>query len=245
MSEFSGKTVVITGAAGALGRTLVTRFAAAGANVVVGARHDSAEIAAQAPGDALGVALDVSSEAAWNDLVNAAEEHFGGIDILINNAAYLQVGTIETIEIDQWRKVIDTNLTGTLLGIRAVAPSMRRRGGGSIVNVNSISGLTAAPGLAAYSSSKWALRGLTKNAAADLAGDNIRVNGVHPGIIDTPLAYAPDGSELVPTDGFAIPRQAHPDEIAEFIEFAASGRASFATGSELVVDGGFSLGPTQ
>ncbi|WP_197377008.1 SDR family NAD(P)-dependent oxidoreductase [Mycolicibacterium baixiangningiae] len=245
MSEFEGRTVVITGAAGALGRTLVDRFASAGANVVVAARHDSAVIAEQAPGEAVGVALDITSETGWGALVHTANERYGGVDILINNAAYLHVGTTQSIDVDQWRKVLDTNVTGTLLGIRAVTPSMRTRGGGAIVNVGSISGLTAAPGLAAYSTSKWALRGLTRNAALDLAPDNIRVNAVVPGIIDTPLAYGPNGEELVPTESFPIPRQAQPGEIAEFIEFAASQRASFATGAELVVDGGFALGTSH
>ncbi|MBP2339605.1 3alpha(or 20beta)-hydroxysteroid dehydrogenase [Saccharothrix coeruleofusca] len=120
---------------------------------------------------------------------------------------------------------------------------MRKAGGGAIVDVNSIAGLTAAPGLAAYSSSKWALRGLTRTAAKELAPDGIRVNAVHPGIIDTPPAYGPDGRELVPVDDFAIPRMASPDEIADFILFAASERARFATGSEIVADGGFGLGP--
>jgi len=130
-----------------------------------------------------------------------------------------------------------------LLGIRSAAPSMRKAGGGAIVNVNSIAGLTAAPELVAYSSSKWALRGLTRAAAKSLARDNIRVNAVHPGIIETPLAYAPDGTAIVPVDNLAIPRNADPEEIADFIMFAASDHARFATGSEIVADGGYGLGP--
>jgi 3alpha(or 20beta)-hydroxysteroid dehydrogenase len=243
MSEFTGKTVLVTGAAGALGRALDDAFATAGASVVVAARRESEQIAVEAPGEAIGVALDVTSEDGWAEAVAHADARFGGIDVLVNNAAYLQVGTTESIDLDGWRQVIETNLTGALLGIRAVAPSMRRRGGGVIVIVNSIAGLSAAPGLVAYSSSKWGLRGLMRAAAAELAVDKIRVNAVHTGIIDTPLAYGPDGSELVPTDQFAIPRPATADEIAEFVTFIASDKARFATGTELVADGGFSLGP--
>jgi 3alpha(or 20beta)-hydroxysteroid dehydrogenase len=108
---------------------------------------------------------------------------------------------------------------------------------------NSIAGLAAAPGLVGYSGSKWALRGLLRAAAAELAHDGIRVNAVHTGIIETPLAYAPDGTELVPADHFAIPRKASPEEIADFILCAASDQARFATGSEILADGGFLLGP--
>ncbi|MFG1606874.1 SDR family NAD(P)-dependent oxidoreductase [Actinoplanes sp. NPDC049265] len=243
MFDFTGKTVLITGATGALGVALATRFAAAGANVVVTGRSHVDEVAAQAGGTSIGVTLDVADEAGWAGAVARTEETFGPLDILINNAAYLKVGTTESIAVDEFRKVIDTNLTGALLGIRAAAPSMRKAGGGVIVNVNSIAGLTAAPGLVAYSSSKWALRGLLRASAKELARDHIRVNAVHPGIIETPLAYGPDGRPLVPVGDLAIPRNADPGEIADFILFTASDQARFATGSEILADGGFMLGP--
>lgn len=242
MFDFTGKTVLVTGASGALGTTLSTRFAQAGANTVVAARTDADQLAAKLDGPSLGVRLDVTSEPDWAEAISLTEDRFGPVDILVNNAAYLRVGTTESISLDEFRRVVDTNLTGALLGIRAAAPSMRKAGGGVVVNINSIAGLTAAPGLVAYSSSKWALRGLMRAAAKELARDNIRVNAVHPGIIDTPLAYGPDGKELVPVDSFAIPRQASPDEIANFILFAASDQARFATGAEIVADGGFMLG---
>ncbi|ANZ39601.1 hypothetical protein BBK82_29710 [Lentzea guizhouensis] len=243
MFDFTGKTVLVTGASGALGTTLSARFARAGANTVVAARTGADELAATLDGTALGVRLDVTDEQQWADAIARTEERFGPVDVLINNAAYLRVGTTESISLDEFRQVLDTNLTGALLGIRTAAPSMRKAGGGAIVNINSVAGLTAAPGLVAYSSSKWALRGLMRAAAKELARDHIRVNSVHPGIIGTPLAHAPDGSEIVPVGGFAIPRQADPDEIADFVLFAASDRARFATGSEILADGGFLLGP--
>ncbi|SER05177.1 3alpha(or 20beta)-hydroxysteroid dehydrogenase [Lentzea xinjiangensis] len=243
MFDFTGKTVLVTGATGALGTALSTQFALAGANTVVAARTGAGDLAASLDGPALGVRLDVTSESDWAAAITAAEDRFGPVDVLVNNAAYLRVGTTESIALDEFRRVLDTNLTGALLGIRAVAPSMRKAGGGAIVNINSVAGLTAAPGLVAYSSSKWALRGLMRAAAKELARDGIRVNAVHPGIIGTPLAYDPDGNEIVPVGDFAIPRQASPEEIADFTLFAASDQARFATGTELLADGGFLLGP--
>jgi len=161
----------------------------------------------------------------------------------INNAAYLAVGGVEAVALAEWRAVIETNLTGAFLGKRAAAPSMRKGGGGSIVNISSIAGLHGTPGLAAYGASKWGIRSLTRTAAYELARDGIRVNSVHPGIIDTPLAYDPKtGLELVPVDDFAIPRMASVDEIAAYVLFVASDEAAFSTGSEFVADGGFALG---
>jgi 3alpha(or 20beta)-hydroxysteroid dehydrogenase len=243
MFDFTGRTVLVTGATGALGAALSARFAAAGANTVAAARTGYAELAATLGTEALGVRLDVTSESDWAAAIARTEDRFGPLDVLVNNAAYLRVGTTESIPLDEFRRVVDTNLTGALLGIRAAAPSMRRAGGGVVVNVNSIAGLAAAPGLVAYSSSKWALRGLMRAAASELARDGIRVNAVHPGIIETPLAYDPDGNELVPVGALAVPRRAAPGEIADFILFAASDLARFATGSEIVADGGFALGP--
>lgn len=243
MFDFTGKTVLITGASGALGTTLAVQFATAAANVVAASRSRYDEVAEKAGGNSLGVRLDVTSESEWAEAIAATEARFGPLDVLVNNAAYLRIGNAESIPLDEFRRVIDTNLTGALLGIRAAAPSMRKAGGGAIVNVNSIAGLTAAPELVAYSSSKWALRGLMRAAAKGLARDNIRVNSVHPGIIETPLAYAPDGSAIVPVDNLAIPRNAAPEEIADFIMFAASEQARFATGTEIVADGGYGLGP--
>ncbi|MFH8805108.1 SDR family NAD(P)-dependent oxidoreductase [Streptomyces sp. NPDC017936] len=243
MFDFTGKTALITGATGALGTALSIRLAQAGANTVVTALTGADQLAAGLGGPALGVRLDVTNESDWSEAIDRTEARFGPLDILINNAAHLSVGTTESIPLDEFRRVLDTNLIGALLGIRAAAPSMRKAGGGAIVNVNSIAGLSAAPGLVAYSSSKWALRGLLRAAAKELAPDNIRVNAVHPGIIETPLAYGPDGTELVPVDNLPIPRRAAPEEITDFILFTASDQARFATGSEIVADGGFTLGP--
>ena len=247
MSErFIDRTVMITGAAGALGQAMARAFAAEGARVIVTGRKDAPghELAETIGKGAIFVRLDVTDEASWQGAIEAVERRCGPLSVLINNAAYLAVGGVETVSVGEWRAVLDTNLTGAFLGIRAAAPSMRRRGGGSIVNISSIAGLHGTPGLAAYGASKWALRSLTRTAAYELARDKIRVNSVHPGIIDTPLAYHPGtGEELVPVGGFAIPRMASVTEIAGYVTFVASDDAAFSTGSEFVADGGFALGP--
>jgi len=244
--RFSGQTVMVTGAAGGLGAAMAHAFAGEGATVVVTGRKKKpgVDLANAIGGDALFIHLDVTDEASWRNAVEETEKKRGPLSVLINNAAYLAVGGVETVPVAEWRSVLETNLTGAFLGIRAAAPSMRKREGGSIVNISSIAGLHGTPGLAAYGASKWGLRGLTRTAAYELARDRIRVNSVHPGIIDTPLAYDPKtGLELVPVDDFAIPRMASVDEIAAYVLFVASEDAAFSTGSEFVADGGFGLGP--
>lgn len=246
MQQFSGECVVVTGAVGGLGDALVRAFAREGASVVIASRHrDRGETLAREVGNgAVAVELDVTSEQSWSQAVEQTERSIGPVSVLINNAAYLATGGVEGVAIEDWHKVLETNLTGALLGMRAVVPSMRRKGAGSIVSVNSIAGLSGTPGLAAYGASKWALRGLTRTAAMEFARDNIRVNSVHPGIVETPLAYDKDtGKDLVPVEGFAVPRKATPEEIAGYVVFAASSKAAFSTGCEFIADGGYLLGP--
>jgi 3alpha(or 20beta)-hydroxysteroid dehydrogenase len=247
MPRFTDKTVIVSGAAGALGVAMVRRFAAEDARVVVGARRRE-----QVTGllDELGTdravfaQLDVTSEQDWTAAVATAEAAFGPVSVLVNNAARAIVGTTMSLTPDEFREVIDTNLLGTFLGMRAAVPSMRRRGGGSIVNINSTAGIGAAAGLAAYGTSKWGIRGLTRISAKELGRDNIRVNGVHPGIIETPLAYDPATGELiVGIDDQPIPRLADVDEISSLVLFVASDDAGYSTGAEFVADGGYLLGP--
>ena len=247
MSErFSNRTVLITGAVGGLGKEMARAFASERARVVVtGRKEEQGRALAEEIGNgAIFVRLDVTDEASWRRAMQTVEQQCGPLSVLINNAAYLAVGGVEEVPLDDWHKVISTNLTGAFLGIRAAAPSMRKNGGGSIVNISSIAGLHGTPGLAAYGASKWGIRSLTRTAAYELARDRIRVNSVHPGIIDTPLAYDPTtGKELVPTGDFAIPRMASVVEIIKYVLFVVSEDASFSTGSEFVADGGFALGP--
>jgi 3alpha(or 20beta)-hydroxysteroid dehydrogenase len=158
---------------------------------------------------------------------------------------------IEETEPAVWRQVLEINLTGGYLGIRAVASSMRKAGGGAIVNISSGAGFTATFGLAAYVASKWGVRGLTKTAALELGRDNIRVNSVHPGAIRTPMlaTHAPDTDSMSATMAgagvgtSAIARIGDPEEITRLVLFVASEDASFSTGSEFIADGGLLLGP--
>ncbi|MER7178874.1 SDR family NAD(P)-dependent oxidoreductase [Streptomyces hyaluromycini] len=247
MPRFTDKTVIVTGAAGALGAGMVRRFAAEDARVVVGARRREQVTALL---DELGTdravfaQLDVTSEQDWTAAIATAEAAFGPVSVLVNNAARAIVGTTMSLTPDEFREVIDTNLVGTFLGTRAAVPSMRRRGGGSIVNINSTAGIGTAAGLAAYGTSKWGIRGLTRISAKELGRDNIRVNGVHPGIIETPLAYDPATGELiVGIDDQPIPRLADVDEISSLVLFVASDDAGYSTGAEFVADGGYLLGP--
>jgi len=165
--------------------------------------------------------------------------------VLVNNAGIVRFGPITETEPAVWRQVIDINLTGTYLGIRAVVSSMRKAGGGAIVNISSGAGMIGTAGVAAYVASKWGVRGLTKTAALELGRDNIRVNSIHPGSVRTPMVAGPDAAAVGAgaVRHLAIPRIAEPDEIAHLVLFVASDEAGFSTGSEFIADGGLLLGP--
>lgn len=253
MKRFNNRTVIVTGGARGMGASHARGFIAEGANVVIG---DVLEQEGQALADELGAhaifsRLDVTSDRDWEATVTAAEDAFGPVSVLINNAGIVRFGQIEETEPEVWRKVLEVNLTGAYLGIRAVASSMRKAGGGAIVNISSGAGFTATFGLAAYVSSKWGVRGLTKTAALELGRYNIRVNSIHPGAIRTPILadHAPDAAAMAATMAgagvglSAIPRIAEPEEITQMVLFVASDEASFSTGSEFIADGGLLLGP--
>src|SRR5437773_314258 len=221
-----------------MGASHARGFIAEGANVVIAdlLEQEGRTLAGELGDHAIFSRLDVTSDRDWAATVAAAEDAFGPI--------------AET-EPATWRQVIDINLTGSYLGIRAVLPSMRKAGGGAIVNISSGAGFTATFGLAAYVASKWGVRGLTKAAALELGRDNIRVNSVHPGAIRTPILadHAPDAAAMAATMAgagvglSAITRIAEPDEITRLVLFVASDEASFSTGSEFIADGGLLLGP--
>src|SRR5580765_1549207 len=244
--RFENRAVIVTGAARGMGASHARGFVAEGANVVIAdVREQEGQALADELGDqAIFSRLDVTNESDWAATVAAAEDAFGPISVLVNNAGIVRFGPIAETEPASWRQIIDINLTGTFLGIRAVVAPMRRAGGGAIVNVSSAGGMMAYPNNAAYVASKWGARGLTKTAALELGRDNIRVNSIHPGPIRTPMTAAPDTAAAVAAEvrRLAIPRVAEPEEITRLVLFVASDEASFSTGSEFIADGGVLLG---
>jgi 3alpha(or 20beta)-hydroxysteroid dehydrogenase len=198
-------------------------------------------LAAELGGRATFVRLDVTSPSDWAAGIEAAEKASGPIGVLVNNAGIHRADSIEDGDVAAWRLVIDINLLGPCLGMRAVIPSMRKAGGGAIINISSIMGLMASPMNAAHVASKSGVRGLTKAAALDLGRDGIRVVSVHPGLVNTPMATAAEESPRLSIEGVAIARAAAA-EITELVVFAASEKASDITGNELVIDGGMHVG---
>ncbi|WP_395647665.1 SDR family NAD(P)-dependent oxidoreductase [Terricaulis sp.] len=241
--ELAGKVVIFTGAAGGQGRVAAPLLAAAGARLVLTDIDErGAAVAGEIGSEALFVAHDVSDRAAWDRVVECAVETFGGVDVLVNNAGVAGRDDVQSLSAERLGHYLDVNLIGALNGMQAVLPAMRARGGGAIVNIASISALASTPGLAGYGISKWALRGLSRYAAAELAADKVRVNLVLPGALDVSMikdAAASPGkssfSERVP-----LRRVATSDEIARVVIFLASDAASYVTGAELTVDGGYS-----
>jgi len=247
MKRFESRTVIVTGGARGMGASHARGFIAEGANVVIAdvVDQEGQSLADELGGRAIFSRLDVTSEADWTATVTAAEHAFGPVSVLVNNAGIVHFARIADTEPADWSRVIDINLTGTYLGIRALASSMRKAGGGAIVNISSGAGMSGAFGLGAYVASKWGVRGLTKTAALELARDKIRVNSIHPGATRTTMAAQPDVEAVMAASvrGLAIPRIAEPEELTRLVLFVASDEASFSTGSEFIADGGALLGP--
>ena len=241
--RLAGKVAIVTGGAQGQGEGEARRFVAEGASVVIADINDELgeSVAASLGPAARFVHLDVTDAAQWAAAVAVAEEAFGSVSVLVNNAGVLVFGPLQTLTAEEMQQSLDINLMGPFHGMKAVYKSMKAAGGGSIVNISSFGGMTGLPMLGAYVAAKFAVRGLTKTAAIDFARANIRVNSVHPGGVDTPMTRNPDGSS---TDDapfnqtLPIKRHARIDEIASMVLFLASDESSYCTGSEFVVDGG-------
>ena len=237
------KIALISGAARGMGAAEARLFAREGARVVLGdVLHQQGQAVADeisdAGGHALFVPLDVTSEQSWRDAVNAAENRFGKLNILVNNAGILVREELEEGTDHGWDSTMNVNAKGVFLGMKLAVPAMRKAGGGSIINISSISGIVSL-GYPAYNASKGAVRLLTKNVAIQYADQNIRINSIHPGVINTDMMAGDtrsdeDWDRLIPLGRFA-----EPIEVAYGALFLASDESSFMTGSELVIDGGF------
>ena len=242
--RLEGKVALISGGARGMGAAEASLFSREGARVVITdlleeeGRRVEQEIA-QLGGEALFVKADVTSEEDWRRAVQAAVERFGGLDVLVNNAGiYPTEGVLETSE-ELWDRTMAINAKGVFLGTKHAVAEMLRSGGGSIINISSGAGLVGAKDAAAYHASKGAVRIFSKAAAIQYAGDNIRVNSVHPGPIDTDmLAGSPyNTSEVIAVD-IPLGRLGRPEEVANVVLYLASDESSYVTGAELVVDGG-------
>jgi 3alpha(or 20beta)-hydroxysteroid dehydrogenase len=236
MGRVDGKVALISGGARNIGAASARLLVAEGASVVIGDLLDEEGAAlAEELGDAARyVHLDVTSDADWRAGVELTVAEFGKLDVLFNNAGIFNGGPLQRYKQALWQEMLDVNLTGPFLGMRAATDSMIAAGGGSIINTSSIEGLRGTPWAHGYVASKWGLRGLTKSAALELAPHGIRVNSLHPGRIRTPA------TDAMPDDLIPIPlgRPGLPEEVATFVLFLASDESSFATGSEFVMDGG-------
>jgi 3alpha(or 20beta)-hydroxysteroid dehydrogenase len=244
MGLLDGKVAIITGAARGQGAAAARLFVDEGARVVVA---DVADDAGKAFAETLGDDayyrhLDVSNEDDWASVVDEAVQTFGTVNVLVNNAGVLHFSSVEETKLADYERVVRINQFGCFLGMRAVIPAMSAAGGGSIVNISSVEGLAGMPYTLAYAASKFAIRGMTKVAALELGPRGIRVNSVHPGMIDTKMVQDAIGGievDVTPvTNKLALKRVGRAEEIAQLVLFLASDRSSYSTGAEFVADGG-------
>lgn len=241
MGRFDGKVALITGGARGMGASHVEALAHEGAKVVAA---DLLETEGKDLADRLGenvmfAKLDVTHDHEWKEVIRATEDRFGTLDLLVNNAGILAMGSIADMDPEEFRKVIEVNLFGNFLGMHNAVPSLRKSGGGAIINISSTAGMMGYGQIGAYVASKWGVRGLTKTAALELGHDGIRVMSIHPGPITTPMTEGM-GDEVTMTQPIA--RMGTTDEVTKLMMFLAAD-ATYSTGSEFIVDGGALLGP--
>lgn len=249
MSRLEGRVALVTGGLRGIGRAIAERLLADGARVMLADLAEDADADLAVLGENAAYArLDVSDEAGWGRAVEAIERRFGRLDILVANAGIGGTGPVREMALADWRGTMSVNLDGVFLATKHCCDLLGRSGadwagGAAIVNVSSIMGLVALPGVSAYNASKGAVRLFTKSTALEFAAGKlpIRVNSVHPGFVETPLLVDTSTQEAIDfyTASTPVGRMAQPREIASVVAFLASDDASYMTGSELVVDGGY------
>lgn len=240
MSRLQDKVVIITGGAQGMGKLHVEKVLEAGAKVVFtdineeGGRQTEKEL----KGDVIFIKHDVASEKDWKTVVDTVVEKWGRIDGLVNNAGITFNTPLEELSLDDYMKIVNINQVSVFLGMKAVTPIMKKQEAGSIVNISSMNGLVG--GAVGYTDTKFAVRGMTKAASRELSPLHIRVNSVHPGVIQTPMLDREDAKAAIEQIKQAIPmrRVAQPEEVSNMVVFLVSDEASYSTGSEFVIDGG-------
>jgi 3alpha(or 20beta)-hydroxysteroid dehydrogenase len=241
-SRLAGRTIVVTGGARGMGAAHATRIVDEGGRVVLTDVRDDLgeELASRLGSAARYVHADVTSPDDWTLVIEMAGASFGAPNGLINNAAILESGTVETTTLEQYERVTAVLQTSVFLGMRAVIPGMKRHGGGSIVNISATGGLVGFRNIFAYLAAKWAVRGMSKAAALELAPYGIRVNSIHPGEIATPMVFDNEDGGIIPAfDAIPLGRYGEPPEVAALAAFLLSEDSAYITGAEHIIDGGY------
>ncbi|MCA9725291.1 MAG: glucose 1-dehydrogenase [Kurthia sp.] len=242
MARLEGKVAIITGSAQGMGAAHAKKFIEEGAKVVLTDLNEEKgnAFAAELGENAIFVKQNVANEEDWKNVVAKAEEAFGPVNVLVNNAGITMAKSITDTSVEDYRKIVEINQVSVFLGIKSVVSSMEKAGQGTIVNISSLNGLVG--GAVGYTDTKFAVRGITKAAALELAPKNIRVNSVHPGVIATPMVVQEDTKAAVEAFSKMIPmgRVAESEEVSNLVLYLASEESSYSTGSEFIVDGGMS-----